>query len=210
MARPMSNVRQSSLAPPPACALESADFRLSAYSARPPDSSRERTGPGRPAIGSAPAPGRPTSSSTPAGWGASGTSKRTLRASGSDGGHVGTEDTPRGVSSFSSDGGTAAALEEAAPPVPAAGASISLSSPDASVIRLRVDASPAAFPAGSRTALAALPLKAGARRLPKARCCASIARHSPGIKVCEPSNGLLRTLHASHFHVIGAINGYRH
>ena len=180
MARPISNVRQSSLAPPPACALESADFRLSAYSARPPDSSRERAGPCRPESGTAPAPGEPTSatlpppalwtdttsSSTPAGWGASGTEVRTRRASGSDGGHVGTEDTPRGVSSFSSDGGTAAALEDAAPPESAAGASISCSSPDASVIRLRVDASPAALPTGSRTALAALPLKAGARRLP--------------------------------------------
>ncbi len=196
MARPISNVRQSSLAPPPACALESADFRLSAYSARPPDSSRERAGPCRPEGGSAPAPGEPTtaalpppaqrtdttSSSTPAGWGASGTEVRTRRASGSDGGHVGTEDTPRGVSSsLSSDGGAAAAPEDAAPPESAAGASISCSSPDASVIRLRVDASPAALPAGSRTA--PRPLKAGARRLPKVRCCASIARHSPGTNV---------------------------
>ena len=197
MARPMSNVRQSSLAPPPAWAPESADFFLSAYSLRPPVSSRERPDPDRPARGSAPAPGEPTSamllpalrtdtasSSAPTGWGASGTEeRRASRDSGAGGGHVGTEETP-GVSTSSSDGGAAAALP---PPrgspreLLAAGASISDSSPDALVSRLRLDASPAALPAGSLTD--ARPLNAGARRLPNARCCTSIARHSPGTKL---------------------------
>ncbi len=197
-ARPISHVRLSSPAPPPACTLKSADL-LSACSLRPPSSSRERSGPCHPVVGAAPAPGWTSSAALPppalrtdtasssasAGWVASGTKKRRARrASGTDSGHVGTEDASRGMSSdFSSDGGTAAPPEDAVPPEEAAGASISSSSPDASVNRLRLDASPAVLLAGS------------------------IARHS---QLYLLSRELLRTLHAGHFPSRRAITGCRH